>query len=393
MIIHLAQDEKFIDSSINNFENLAPQKNILVIFSKYETLKYVKTSKIDYIINPDDFNPKYFLEQFEHIDFIISYSLFKSSLMVIKYASCPVVWLGFGYDYYPLIIREPTKLLQKKTLSLRFKLYPKEKVKFFIRKLIPYCFHHYFFSDNNHLKSNLIKSGKINYFSPVIEPEYDLLKSKFKTNLFPQYVDFSFGSGFTSNEKFYLDIKINGNNILLGNSASFTNNHIEAIDIIAKCIIDQNRKVIAPLSYGNESYQSAIISYGKAVLKSRFEPIVNFLDKEEYFLKISSCSIVLMNHLRQQAVSNIGMMLLFGAKIFLNQQNPLYYHLKKSGYLIYPINDILKLGKKSLCPLTEEQRNHNRNVFTKTHSKKIVLEKISHLINIVHMNQSNKNTI
>ena len=47
-----------------------------------------------------------------------------------------------------------------------------------------------------------------------------------------------------------IDTSNSGNNILIGNSRSYANNHLEIFSILSKFNI-ANRKVIVPLSYGN----------------------------------------------------------------------------------------------------------------------------------------------
>jgi hypothetical protein len=385
MILHLALDEKFIDDAFKDFEYILPGKNILAVFSNTKKLKYIKYTKANFILNPSIFNPQRLLKKIGNIDLIISYSLFPSAIRVISYANSPVLWLGFGYDYYTLISENQYSLFLNKTASLYNEFIEfnklqnktlKSRIKQFIKILIS------IFTDNKQQFSipQLIQSEKINFFAPVIKPEYDLLKSKLMLDKFPEYTNFSFGSSFASNEEFYSKININGKNILLGNSASFTNNHIEAIDIIAKNITNKDRKIITPLSYGDEFYKNKINLYGKKNLGSSFEPILDFMDKQDYYLKISSCSVCIMNHLRQQALGNISMMLFWGAKVFLNNDNILYKYLKDSGFFVYPIDDICRLGDIALADLSENEKKTNRDLVKKIWSRDAILNKIKKLI-------------
>lgn len=382
MILHLAQDEKFIDNALSNFEHFTSGKNKLVVFSELKELKYIRIAKVDYLINPKKFSPKKLIKKLGHIDLIISHSLFEGSVKVIKQATCPVVWLGFGIDYYPLIVDSSFSLFQSKTASLYNELIEllNNKLKLSIIKIIKRIFPQSFFHSSNFRYLQLIKSGKITFFAPVIKPEYDLLKNKCMSNNFPEYIDFNFGSGYASDENFFSKIQITGNNILLGNSASFTNNHIEAIDIIANHIKNKSRKIIVPLNYGDEFYKFKILSYAEKVLGSSFEPILDFMDKKEFYLKISSCSICIMNHLRQQALGSISMMLLWGAKVFLNEKNMLYQYLKDIGFIVFSIDEICQLGEKAFTELTTNEKCINSSLVKTLWSKSVVLDKIKKLI-------------
>lgn len=380
MILHIATDEKFIDSAFSDFETVCPGNNRLIIFSD-QNLKYVKTTP--YRIFPKSgYTVQQILSSSGKFDLIICYGMFHCSIMISKYVSCPVVWLGYGFDYCNLINKNKNNSLQLQTLQLvknKGIKSLKTVVKTILTSIIPYHIYSYLFSTNEFKLIKLIREGKISFFAPVIKPEYDLLKQSIKTKEFPHYIDFSFGTGYPSNEDFYSSIRITGNDILLGNSAFPTNNHIEAIDIIAKYIPDTKINIITPLSYGEDYYRKAIISYGKSILGSRFLPLVDFMSSKDYFTKISSCSVAIMNHLRQQALSNITIMLLIGAKVFLNEQNILYGYLKDAGFRVFSINDIKSLGTESLKQLSEDDCEKNRYLVHKLWSKEAILSKIKNL--------------
>jgi len=98
---------------------------------------------------------------------------------------------------------------------------------------------------------------------------------------------------------------------------------------------------------------------------------------DEYIEIISTCSIVVMNHLRQQAVSNIVIMLYLGAKVFLDNQNPVYGFLKDQDAYIYRIEE-LSCEMNNL--LTTEQVDKNRQILRSIWSRDVILEKTSDLL-------------
>jgi hypothetical protein len=156
-------------------------------------------------------------------------------------------------------------------------------------------------------------------------------------------------------------IKIQGNDILLGNSASYTNNHIEAIDILSKLNLG-NRQVNIPLSYGNTSYANSIIQYAKNVLPNNNKPLTDFLHLQEYNVLLSNCGIVIMNHYRQQAVGNVLAALYLGAKVFLNNTT-FYQYLKRIGCVIFLIDDyLINQQADALEILSDEEIEHNRKI-------------------------------
>lgn len=113
-----------------------------------------------------------------------------------------------------------------------------------------------------------------------------------------------------------------GGDILLGNSATPENNHLDALHVLAGCKL-ASRKVICPLSYGNKRYGDAVEQYGRKVLGGQFVPLRTYLAPAEYIRIVSNCSVVVMNHVRQQALGNILIALCSDAHVFLNEKSPI----------------------------------------------------------------------
>ena len=167
---------------------------------------------------------------------------------------------------------------------------------------------------------------------------------------------------------------------MLGNSASYENNHIEALDLVADLDLS-DRKVICPLSYGLDNYAKEIINYAEKKLGDKFDPLINFIKIEEYNQIISTCSIVIMNHLRQQAVGNIVIMMFFGAKVFLNKENPTYDFFKNNGAVIFSMDELT--DENINIELTEEQKNTNKEVLKKYWTRDVMLDKTRKLIQTI----------
>ena len=72
-----------------------------------------------------------------------------------------------------------------------------------------------------------------------------------------------------------------GDSILIGNSATFSNNHLDVFDIIK----NTTSKIVVPLSYGAYDYQDykkRIIFEGNKIFKDNFLPIESFLTIKKY---------------------------------------------------------------------------------------------------------------
>ena len=210
---------------------------------------------------------------------------------------------------------------------------------------------------HNDSKRKLIE--RIDYFAPVLEDEYHMISSQFKYR-FPQYINWNYGSSaeFVSTE---IVNEITGKNILLGNSADPTNNHIKMINLLKNKNL-KSIEIICPLSYGDSKYADAIESIGKESLNTNFVPIRNFLSFNDYMNIIKNCSNVIMNHVRQQGGGNITSMIYLGAKVFLSPMNPFYKFYCSKGVKLFTIDELFSnFEMVDLC-LSETQIRRNRDI-------------------------------
>lgn len=158
------------------------------------------------------------------------------------------------------------------------------------------------------------------------------------------------------------NIKVNGNNILLGNSSSSSNNHLEAFNILKSFNLD-DKNIIVPLSYGDKRYGETITEIGKTLFGKNLQSLFDFMPLDKYTILLSSCNVVVMNHYRQQAVGNIIAMLWMGAKVYLDEQNTFYHYLRRIGIEVFSIKADLKVDNPlALVGLSDYQIDQNRKI-------------------------------
>ena len=115
------------------------------------------------------------------------------------------------------------KFLSPSSKSLRVKLAFKEKISFGFKTLIK-SIKPSLIDREKHYSTTIKAFSKIDVIVPVVPGDYDLLKAAYdiKVPVFHlNYVNPLFEQK--------IDIPSEQNNILLGNSASFTNNHLEIL--------------------------------------------------------------------------------------------------------------------------------------------------------------------
>ena len=170
---------------------------------------------------------------------------------------------------------------------------------------------------------------------------------------------------------------VNGGDVLIGNSATPSNNHFEVLELLSADWL-VGRKVFAPLSYGDPSYGGVVCDYGNSWLGNVFHPMVDFLSVDEYLKILKSCSYVIMNHVRQQALGNIVIMLYLGAKVFLNPKSPVYKEYKQRGIYLYSVDDISKDALS--VPLSKFEAEFNRQVVLKEWGREASIERCRRLL-------------
>ncbi|HQS71850.1 MAG TPA: TDP-N-acetylfucosamine:lipid II N-acetylfucosaminyltransferase [Sulfurovum sp.] len=371
MILHIMPDSVFTDFVIDKLDKLDAGNHEFIINSIHNELKFTKNRNIQ-IYNTKKLLSKDFIASLASYSAVVFHSLSSIPLkrLVMKVSlDVKFVWLGWGGDYYETIPQLKRTLYEQQTLKLMSSLTSlKEKVKKAIKALIP----------NYDIEVEEIYK-RVNYFGPVLYDEYKLLEEIFAP-VHTKYIPFSYGQLENDLTQGIEYLEINGENILLGNSATFSNNHLEIIELLKNLDLG-DRKVIVPLNYGNKEYAREIISFGNNKIKNNFYPLSEFMDKEKYHKLLSGCSICIMNHKRQQSLGNIVSVLYLGSKLFLNKENIVYRFLKREGAVIFSIED---LNTKSISvKLTKNEIELNRSILMKHWSEEVVNEKYRSFVNLL----------
>ena len=280
----------------------------------------------------------------------------------------PTILFAWGADFFNLG-KFYNAFLLPKTFKLRSKLY--QTLPWFTR--LKKVIHTVYPEVLDLRKKNKYRIGALSMFdaiTPVMPGDYHLLKKKYPVNGFLHHLNYV-----NPNLDHIHKITAQGDYILLGNSASFTNNHIEAIDRLTE-ILPAERKVLLPLSYGDKSLADYIEKYAFDKLGHKQVKVLrDFMPIDAYQQLISKCEIVVMNHLRQQAVGNIVQALSMGAHVYLQDISTVFSYLKERGFIISAFNKA-----DNLRALHTDEKDHNINLTFEVFGKSLQHKKISHLI-------------
>lgn len=377
MILHIADDEKFIDNAIELFETVSPNKNLYLInHDSKNNLQYIKYRGDKIFVFP------YKSKEYTKIikgDYkaIIFHNLNEYKCELIRNFQKKNVhlhWLSWGFDYYGIPSLKKTLLLSSTNKIYLKNLRPIDRLYLKISITLPALWNllnylRYFKTSDYFKLKSAVK--RINSVSTVVETEYPLIKKYLSNEI--KYYPFRYGS-IEQFGKGILNEVCKHDDILIGNSATFTGNHLEVFELIKNQ--ELKSQIFVPLSYGDKTYAKFIANEGDKLFGSRFHPIFNFLTLEEYNKILNNCGIVFMNHIRQQAMGNIIISLWLGAKVYLQRQNPIYQFFIKNKFKVFDISEFTA----KIDETHEDLANWNRKKLTKYYNHDIILELTRNLI-------------
>ena len=346
--LHIVRDDKFT----------APVKNV---FEKDDTISseyihYCWRKRLRYLDNVPGVhlyhNKKDFIRCLQHNDYDVLYlhSLHFSVMPFLKYVPSDkiVIWWAWGGDIYDgqllglksYVHIETLKPITRKVINGGISI---RRVKNFLTGIlfsIPFAYY----------RRKTLK--RIDYFQPVIDVDYVLMKVFTKFNA-QEYYPNNWSNFYTGTET--CEKKDPGGAILLGNSAAPANNHLDAWEFIRKDITS-DRLVILPLSYGAMDYARKV----KEKLNDKSHNI-RFLDTfvpfEEYSKLIGRCSYAVYGSIRQHAMGNIYNALRNGLKVFLFSDSYIYKYLVQKGFVVFAIDDVDSESFNN--PLSREEQMKN----------------------------------
>lgn len=381
-IANIVKDEKFIDGLFDSMALLNDKWEndyLLVRNNKPDSYKYIKnTDRIIFV--PKNAILDYLVDKKYDAVFLHSLPSLPIELIPEIDKKIKVFWFAWGWDIYQLPKEKPLipiKLMKEETQKELDKLktiFPSKKktLKDYLRPL------KYLFCDsptNKVVKQYYNAIKRVDYFSGVLEYEYKLMKSV--KGFRAKRVSFKYASLHNLENPGVTEL-YNGHNILIGNSAASTNNHLDIIPFLKKLSLGE-RKIVLPLSYPNtkdyieDVSNTYIQKFGKNTMLLK-----NFMPSQEYSNIVQSCSIAIFYMERQQAIGNINLALKNGCKVFLSETNPVYIFYKNLGLKIFSVQRDL-VQKEIDSPLSNEDIENNRAILSKRTNKEQYIRDLNYI--------------
>jgi len=147
--------------------------------------------------------------------------------------------------------------------------------------------------------------------------------------------------------------------LIVGNSASPTNNHLDVIDFLNTKKIEADLHV--PISYGDQRYAAFLRKHLKY-----HHGTLTFMDQylpfHEYLSFLNSSDGLVMNTIRPQGYGNILMMMYLNKPVFFNEKNISLPDLNSAGFSLRTLGDLRTISypfsnnKAAVTKLLSHQR-------------------------------------
>jgi dTDP-N-acetylfucosamine:lipid II N-acetylfucosaminyltransferase len=214
---------------------------------------------------------------------------------------------------------------------------------------------------------------KIRFCAPVIPQDGSLLRKQSGGTF--SVLEHNYGSIQLVLGDLYPSLSIAGENVLLGNSATHTNNHLDVLEVLADADL-QRSHVYTPLSYADRPpYADIVEEYGSRVLGDSFVSMRGFMDRERYHEVLSSCRYVIFPHHRQQAGGVLRCMLYAGATVFLFKDNPLWDYYTEMGFKLVSLGEFLRNPNLQSFRISDEEAAQNRMLVDQNFSTELVVKR------------------
>lgn len=371
--LHLIIDHQVIERSLGIFEELYPGQNEILIFEEKCSYKYLHKYANRYRI--DDTNMGEFIKSYDFSDvkYIISHymniSMAEFILQIPSYIHC--CWEIYGFDLYNQFL-EPQGLKIYYTNPFKFQKYS------FFRRYFPSTFN--FLLRIKGVKYATKKERKLLFDKVTSRIDSvgvctigDLkLLEKYSSKKFPCFLFCNYSLkevlGDLWNSKF-----ADGNKIMVGNSASFSNNHLYVLDLLKNIKFDSD--IVLTLSYGgNSRYKDVVIKEYSQAFPNRIKTLLNYIPLHEYNRSFLGYNSMVMSAWRQESIGTIMLAFYLGIKVYMSEKSPLYNSWKEEGFKIYSVEskDIEHIS----MPLSIEEKIHNRELLLKTYNEQNIINNV-----------------
>lgn len=357
MILHLIHDDKILPRMISQFEEVSPGNNVYLCVIRAcdnNDLRFLKDNP--HVIRSD--SDEVGNIPWQRIDKVCFHYLSFSKIryywkLRFKYglSGCKVIWVIWSGDIYDILERRGFELYSGNNSYLEIRRSKNENVSNRLRRAIAYYAQRYFM--DKQIDYIVCNSGEeFELFTRYVR--FSRCKGLLKYNYYP--LEDTLGS--------LIDKKTDGDSIMIGNSASESNNHEYILEYI-KDLDYGDRRIYVPLSYGEDAEYKSIVEEKYSRLPNT-TIMKDFLPLEEYNNLLIGCSTFIYGSYRSEGWGNILLAMYLGGKVYVSEKSFLSRYLRTEGYTFFITE---KIKETFNTKLSDEEADNNRRIAMKTWSR------------------------
>ena len=374
-ILHLIRDHQVIERTLGIYEKLFPGSNIVLIVSNAREIRHLKKYADSRVITNDNVDQIGASFDFSVITHVIAHYMAINTIRFIHYVpiGIDVTWEIYGADLYnqfllpfgyPVYYEDPSRYPDRHFVLKRY------LTSFY--RLIERLFY----------KQPITREDTEAYFKEITSRVDSLqycckndarLVELYSGRSIPSYEIFNYSLHEVLGDLY--DSPFNkGADIMVGNSSSFSNNHMYLIDYL-RLLLEGDERIIIPLSYGGtRRYAKKVqIEYKKA-FGERVLPLLDYMPLHEYNKLLTSVNSIVLGNWRQEAQGTAIMGFYLGAKVFMSEKSPLFHWFKELHFHVFPIESASKGDLEK--PLSEIERRHNRQLVIDYYNENVLEERL-----------------
>ncbi|RBL90661.1 TDP-N-acetylfucosamine:lipid II N-acetylfucosaminyltransferase [Chitinophaga flava] len=348
MNYHLMIDDKFINDFIIDAEKAAPGNNTYIIDQQPEQVVHVKSPLARFapydspafkeLVKGIGTNDKIFIHWLSEAAVAFVLSLSEAVPVGVCFWGGDIVEIPFSRFkraiYGPKTLKYFEREEERTKVEWNF-FKPKQLFKTFKSRYIKYP------KSQRYIAAQRDRFfRRLNFFLNWNEIDHQWIHQHYTTNVALKYFFYNVNPQPDNNGVAYTKKEPGVTTILLGNSATSTNNHLEAMEALAK-FKDEPIRLVIPLNYGSRQYgdfveQKAVAMFGR----EKVNALRDFMNRDDYYRLLDEVDIAFMPHYRSQAVGNTLAMLYRGKKLFLHHKSSVYQLFKRYDVNVYDVANI-----------------------------------------------------
>lgn len=363
-ILHLIIDHQVIERTLGVYEKVFPGCNDVLVFSEKKNpvqWKHLNKYALGTIVTRENLQQTSKSYDFEGCDHVVIHYLIWQMIEFVKFvpSNVKVCWEIYGYDLYNQFL-EPLGYKIQQVDSKKY-LSPKSRL---LKSLKLDGLYLYLRSGNgmrfNPVRNKLFKqiTSRVNSIAVCCSGDAKVLE-EYTGRKYQVFKAFNYSLHETLGELYSAPFN-DATGIMIGNSASLSNNHLYVLEMMKKFQIG-DASIIMPLSYGGvPQYKEEVMDVYKKEYPGQVNFLLEYMPLHEYNKTFLNVGTMILASWRQESIGTIMMGFYLGIKVYMSNKSPLYQSLKEEGFVLYAIEDVTTSSFG--MPLSLEQKEHNRNL-------------------------------